>query len=152
MTKFIQFDFQNPNIRAFDCYNDILEAVRYARKNLDLRHKITLYDPLVTEDHHVYLKIDVPESYNFSIRNIRGIAAYLLKHYPKCYKQYVTNNRLFIFRDYIPKAPDDELKQSLSTKRSELIIKFIRLLDRADVDEDLLRKVKRIKDILEENV
>ena len=149
MIKFVQFDFQNPNIRAFDCYRDILEAVRYTRRNLDLRYKITLYDPLVTEDQHVYLKIEVPEGYNFSMRNLRGIAAYLLKHYPKCYKQYITNNRLFIFRDYTPIEPDDKLKQLLPTERSELVIKFICLLDR--VDEDSLMKAKRIKDILEEN-
>lgn len=150
MTKLIQIDFQNPNIRAFDCYRDILEAVRYTRKNLDLRYKITLYDPIPTEDHHVYLKVEVPDGCNFSVRNLRGIAVYLLKHYPKCYKQYIIRNRLFIYRDYTPKAPEDNLKQSLPIERSELIIKFIRLLDKAD--EDSLRKAKRIKDILEENV
>ena len=150
MTKLIQFDFQNPNIRAFDCYRDILEAVRYTRKNLDLRYKITLYDPIPTEDHHVYLKVEVPDGCNFSVRNLRGIAAYLLKHYPKCYKQYIVRNRLLIYQDYTPNAPEDNLKQSLPIERSELIIKFIRLLDKAD--EDSLRKAKRIKDILEENV
>lgn len=150
MTKLIQIDFQNPNIRAFDCYRDILEAVRYTRKNLDLRYKITLYDPIPTEDHHVYLKVEVPDGCNFSVRNLRGIAVYLLKHYPKCYKQYIVNNRLFIYRDYTPKAPEDNLKQSLPIERSELIIKFIRLLDKAD--ENSLRITKRIKDILEEDV
>ena len=27
MTKFIQIDFHNPNIRAFDCFQDIEEAL-----------------------------------------------------------------------------------------------------------------------------
>lgn len=151
MTKFIQIDFHNPNIRAFDCFQDIEEAVRYTRKNLDSRHNIVLYDPLVTVDHHVYLKLDIPDSYNFSIRNLRGIAAYLLKRYPKRYRRYVSGARLLIFSYYIPETPgNDALRQIPSIERSNLVIEFIRLLDR--VDEDSLRKTKRIKDILEEDV
>lgn len=151
MTKFIQIDFHNPNIRAFDCFQDIEEAVRYTRKNLDSRHNIVLYDPLVTVDHHVYLKLDIPDSYNFSIRNLRGIAAYLLKRYPKRYRRYVSGDRLLVFNYYIPETPgNDALRPIPSIERSNLVIEFIRLLDR--VDEDSLRKTKRIKDILEENV
>lgn len=150
MTKFIQIDFHNPNIRAFDCFQDIEEAVRYTRKNLDSRHNIVLYDPLVTVDHHVYLKIDIPDSYNFSIRNLRGIAAYLLKRYPKRYRRYVSGTRLLVFNYYIPVTPgNDTLRPIPSIERSNLVIEFIRLLDR--VDEDSLRKAKRIKDILEDN-
>lgn len=152
MTKFIQIDFQNPNIRAFDCFQDIEEAVRYTRKNLESRHNIVLYDPLVTVDHHVYLKVDVPDSYNFSIRNLRGISAYLLKQYPKRYRRYVSGeHRFLVFNNYIPETPgNDALRQIPSIERSNLVIEFIRLLDR--VDEDSLRKAKCIKEILEENV
>lgn len=151
MTKFIQIDFCNPNIRAFDCFQDIEEAVRYTRENLKIRHGIILYDPLVTPLGNVYLKLDVPDSYNFSIRNLRGIASYLLKVYPKCYRKYVKNNRFLVFYDFTPETPsDDTLKPLTQIERSDLTIKFIRLLDR--VDEDSLRKAKRIKEILEENV
>lgn len=151
MTKFIQIDFHNPNIRAFDCFQDIEEAVRYTRKNLESRHNIVLYDPLVTVDHHVYLKLDIPDSYNFSIRNLRGIAAYLLKRYPKRYRRYVSGDRFLVFNYYIPETSgNDALRPIPSIERSNLVIEFIRLLDR--VDEDSLRKAKRIKDILEEKV
>ena len=151
MTKFIQIDFHNRNIRAFDCFHDIEEAVRYARRNLDLRHNITLYDPLVTDDHRIYLKIDIPYSFNFSVRNLRGIAAYLLKRYPERYKKYLYGTRLLVYYDFTPEIPNDEtLKPLTSIERSDLTICIIRLFDK--VDEESLRKVKRIKDILEENV
>jgi len=151
MTKFIQIDFHNPNIRAIDCFQDIEEAIRYTRKNLKIRHNITLHEPSVTSENKVYLKVDFPYSQDFSIRNLRGIAAYLLKRYPKCYRKYVKNNRLFVFYDFTPEIPgDDILKPLTSIERSNLVIEFIRLLDR--VDEDSLRKAKCIKDILEENV
>ena len=151
MTRFIQIVFHNPNIRAFDCFRDIKEAIRYTRTNLKLRHNITLYDPLVTDDHRVYLKIDIPYSFNFSVRNLRGIAAYLLKRYPERYKKYVYGNRLFAFYDFTPEVPNDEtLKPLTSIERTDLTICIIRLFDR--VDEESLQKIKRIKDILEENV
>lgn len=149
ITKTIQLEFANPNIRAIDHIVDIRKAAEYAGLNLYGRYDVQLQYPMPTDDNSVVVDIKIPDAMaeSFSVgKRLRGISTYLLKHYPERYEPYLVGNRLL---NYIDLQEPGKKQAGLSNiARLEAIVSFTKLLERSD--ERAMDQIERIMEILEE--
>ena len=149
ITKTIQLEFANPNIRAIDHIQDIRRAAEYAGLNLFGRYDVQLQYPMPTDDNNVVVEIKIPDTMaeSFSVGNrLRGISTYLLKHYRERYEPYLVGNRLL---KYIDLQETVNKQAGLSNiARLEAIVSFTKLLERSD--EKAMAQIERIIEILEE--
>ncbi len=149
ITKTIQLEFANPNIRAIDHIQDIRRAAEYAGLNLFGRYDVQLQYPMPTDDNNVVVEIKIPDTMaeSFSVGNrLRGISTYLLKHYRERYEPYLVGNRLL---NYIDLQETVNKQAGLSNiARLEAIVSFTKLLERSD--EKAMAQIERIIEILEE--
>lgn len=152
ISKYYRIEFVHPDIRAVDAIQDIREAAKSAGLNLYSRYKIQLQYPMVSPDEKVYVEVKIPEENfkDFSVKQLRGIAVYLLRKYPQRYQNYVVRNRFLTYDDkYNPSdAPDDPARPLSMTDRLEAIVSFTRLMERND--EQARDQISRILDILKE--
>lgn len=149
ITKTIQLEFANPNIRAIDHIQDIRRAAEYAGLNLFGRYDVQLQYPMPTDYNNVVVEIKIPDTMaeSFSVGNrLRGISTYLLKHYRERYEPYLVGNRLL---NYIDLQETVNKQAGLSNiARLEAIVSFTKLLERSD--EKAMAQIERIIEILEE--
>ena len=149
ITKTIQLEFANPNIRAIDHIQDIRKAAEYAGLNLFGRYDVQLQYPMPTDDNNVVVEIKIPDTMaeSFSVGNrLRGISTYLLKHYRERYEPYLVGNRLLNYIDL--QEPVNKQAGLSNIARLEAIVSFTKLLERSD--EKAMAQIERIIEILEE--
>ena len=153
ISKYYRIEFVHPDIRAIDAIQDIREAAKSAGLNLYSRYKIQLQYPMVSPDEKVYVEVKIPEEKvkDFSVKQLRGIAVYLLgKKCHQRYQNYVVRNRLLTYDDkYNPSdAPATPARLLSMTDRLEAIVSFTQLMERND--EQARDQISRILDILKE--
>lgn len=149
VTKKIQIEFANPNIRAIDYIQDIRRAAEYAGLNLFSRYDVQLQYPMPTEDDRVVVEIRIPDGIadSFAIGNhLRGISSYLLSRYGERYQNYLVGKRLLNYIEVQePRHKDTRLSM---IDRLEAVVSFTQLLERTD--EEAIDRIDRIMMILKE--
>ena len=149
ISKHIQIDFADPQIRAIDAIQDIRKATESAGLNLFSRYDVQLQYPMPFGD-RVVVEIKIPDEIidTFAVGNhLRGISAYMLKYCNGKYDQYLVGKRLLTYTEVSePKGSPEGLPM---VDRLEAVAKFARLLARND--EDSLDQISRILVILKES-
>ena len=77
VTKTIQLEFADPNVRAIDYIQDIRKAAESAGLNLFFRYDVQLQYPMPTVDDRVVVEIKIPEEIaeTFAVGNhLRGFS------------------------------------------------------------------------------
>ena len=149
VTKKIQIEFADPNMRAIDHIQDIRKAAEYAGINLYSRYNVQLQYPMPTKDGKVVIEIYIPDEMveSFSVgRRLRGISNYLLSKCKVQYYDFLVGNRLLHYIE----LPEKDLEQSqlLMVDRFEAIVRFTKLMERSD--DEAMDQIKRIMEILKE--
>lgn len=148
ISKMVQIEFADPNMKAVDAIHDIRKAAENAGLNLYSRYDVQLQWPMIV-DNKVVVEVKIPDviSDTFAIGNhLRGIASYLLKRCNGRYDQYVVGKRLLNYNE-IP-SPEVKSEKMPMVDRLEAIISFARLLERSD--EEAMNQISRILIILRE--
>ena len=149
VTKKIQLEFADSNIRAIDYIQDIRKAAASAGLNLYSRYDVQLQYPMPTADDKVVVEIKIPEDRvdTFAVGNhLRGISTYLLKQCGDRYQKYLVGKRLL---NYIEVSESDHAPTEVAmVDRLEAIVSFTKLLERSD--SEALDQIKRILVILQE--
>lgn len=102
ITKYIKIEFANPNIKAIDTLQDILQAIKHAAINLKSRYDVTIEKVRVYSEDNVIIEMSIPTSIceNYSIgRHLKGISNYLLKQCNGKYDEYVVGKRLLFYTE-----------------------------------------------------
>lgn len=148
ITKRVQIEFANSNIRAIDHIQDIRNAAESAGLHLFGRYDVQLQYPMPEGD-RVVVEVKIPEEIaeTFAIGNhLRGLSAYLIKNRGDYYKPYLVGNRLLTYTELgNGDTPGNEFPMA---KRLEAISAFAKLLERSD--ETALDQISRILVILDE--
>ena len=148
LTKKYRIEFVHPDLKAVDYIQDIREAAKFAGLNLFSRYEIQLQYPMLSADGKVYVEVRIPDSRidSFSVRQLRGISAYMLKKYPERYRDYTVGTRLLTYDNFQQENPSEQPQGVMMADRLEAIVKFTRLLQRND--KEALEQIKQILDIL----
>lgn len=150
ISKNIQIEFADSNIKAIDAIHDIRKGVRSASLNLYSRYDVQIQTPMLYGEDKVVVEIKIPEEIVeiFSIGpHLKGIANYLLKNCNGRYDNYVVGKRLFVYTEVA--APDASDNRFPMEDRLEAVAKFARLLERSD--EDVMDAIRQILVILKDN-
>ncbi|MCD7717377.1 MAG: hypothetical protein LUI39_13215 [Lachnospiraceae bacterium] len=148
ISKMVQIEFADPQIKAVDAIYDIRKAAENAGLNLYSRYDVQLQMPMAV-DGKVIVEVKVPDKMadNFAVGNrLRGIASYLLKRCDGRYDQYVVGKRLLTYTE-IP-APEVKTNELATVDRLEAIVDFTKLLERSD--DEAMDQIGRILAILKE--
>lgn len=150
VTKTIQLEFADPNVRAIDYIQDIRKAAESAGLNLFSRYDVQLQYPMPTVDDRVVVEIKIPEEIaeTFAVGNhLRGISNYLLSRCGDRYKAFLVGKRLL---NYIEVQESNQPPAGFSmVDRLEAIVSFAKLLERSD--DEAMDAISRILIILKES-
>lgn len=150
VTKTIQLEFADPNVRAIDYIQDIRKAAENAGLNLFSRYDVQLQYPMPTVDDRVVVEIKIPEEIaeTFAVGNhLRGISNYLLSRCGDRYKAFLVGKRLL---NYIEVQESDQPPEGFAmVDRLEAIVSFAKLLERSD--DEAMDAISRILIILKES-
>lgn len=150
VTKTIQLEFADPNVRAIDYIQDIRKAAESAGLNLFSRYDVQLQYPMPTVDDRVMVEIKIPEEIaeTFAVGNhLRGISNYLLSRCGDRYKAFLVGKRLL---NYIEVQEPNQPPAGFSmADRLEAIVSFAKLLERSD--DEAMDAISRILIILKES-
>lgn len=150
VTKTIQLEFADPNVRAIDYIQDIRKAAESAGLNLFSRYDVQLQYPMPTVDDRVVVEIKIPEKIaeTFAVGNhLRGISNYLLSRCGDRYKAFLVGKRLL---NYIEVQESNQPPAGFSmADRLEAIVSFAKLLERSD--DEAMDAISRILIILKES-
>lgn len=150
VTKTIQLEFADPNVRAIDYIQDIRKAAESAGLNLFSRYDVQLQYPMPTVDDRVVVEIKIPEEIaeTFAVGNhLRGISNYLLSRCGDRYKAFLVGKRLL---NYIEVQESNQPPAGFSmADRLEAIVSFAKLLERSD--DEAMDAISRILIILKES-
>lgn len=127
VTKYIKIEFANPNIKAIDALQDIVQAIKHATVNLKSRYDVTIEKLRIYSEDNVIIEMSIPISIceNFSIgRHLKGISNYLLKQCNGKYDKYVVGKRLLFYTE-VPTPTNS--KENTDIDKFEIAQKFINL-------------------------
>lgn len=148
ITKKIQIEFADPNIRAIDHIQIIRKAAENAGLNLFSRYSVQLQYPMPDGD-RVVIEIRIPDeiSETFAVGNhLRGISSFLLSKCGDRYQSHLVGKRLL---NYTEVQENDREPAGLAlVDRLEAVAAFAKLLERSD--EEALDQISRILVILKE--
>lgn len=149
-TRRFRIEFVHPDLRAADHILDLCEAAEFAGLNLLSRYDIRLRPPMQSLEGKVYVEVTMPDSMaeKFSVRQLRGISAYLLKKYPERYREYTVGTRLLTY-DNSNQKPGANPQDITMADRLEAVSRFTRLLQRND--REALEQIEQIMEILNRN-
>lgn len=150
ISKNIQIEFADSNIKAIDAIYDIRKGVRSASLNLYSRYDVQIQTPMLYGEDKVVVEIKIPEEIvkTFSIGpHLKGVANYLLKNCNGRYDNYIVGKRLLVYTEVA--APDASDYRFPMEDRLEAVAKFARLLERSD--EDAMDAISKILVILKDN-
>ncbi len=149
VTKRIQLEFADPNIRAIDYIQDIRKAAENAGLNLYSRYDVQLQYPMPTADDKVVVEIKIPDEIaeTFAVGNhLRGISNYLLNQCGDRYQRFLVGKRLL---NYVEVSESEHEPTGLAmVDRLEAVVSFTKLLERSD--NEALDQISRILTILKE--
>lgn len=150
ISKKVQIEFANPQMRAIDAIQDIRDAAKYAGLNLFSRYDVRLQMPMAYENDKVVVEILIPQDQEKTFNNIgnhlRGIALYLLKNCNGKYDQYIMGKRLLVYKEISDQEPKTEKLTIID--RLEAIVSFAKLLECSD--KEAIDRISRILLILNE--
>lgn len=100
MTTYVNIEFASPKIKAVDYFDDIFNAVDYAKLNLKSRRNIHLHNPIISAG-RVWVPVTHFGPFNAGY-SLRGIAYYLLHRTNGStdYSKYYVGKRLLIYDHY----------------------------------------------------
>ena len=149
-TRRFRIEFVHPDLRTADHILDLCEAAEFAALNLFSRYEIRLRPPMQSLEGKVYVEVTMPDSMaeKFSVRQLRGISAYLLKKYPERYREYTVGTRLLTY-DNSNQKPGASPQDITMADRLEAVSRFTRLLQRND--REALEQIEQIMEILNRN-
>ena len=149
VSKRIQLEFADPNIRAIDYIQDIRKAAENAGLNLYSRYDVQLQYPMPTADDKVVVEIKIPDEIaeTFAVGNhLRGISNYLLNQCGDRYQRFLVGKRLL---NYVEVSESEHEPTGLAmVDRLEAVVSFTKLLERSD--NEALDQISRILTILKE--
>lgn len=150
ISKKVQIEFANPQMRAIDAIQDIRDAAKYAGLNLFSRYDVRLQMPMAYENDKVVVEIMIPQEQEKTFKNIgnhlRGIALYLLKNCNGKYDQYIMGKRLLVYNEISDQEP--KIEKLTIIDRLEAIVSFAKLLECSD--KEAKDRISRILLILNE--
>ena len=149
ITKKIQLEFADPNVRAIDYIQDIRKAAENAGLNLYSRYDVQLQYPMPTADDEVVVEIRIPDEIveTFAVGNhLRGISNYLLNRCGNRYQKFLVGKRLLNYVEVTETA--HEPAGLPIVERLEAIVSFTKLMERSD--DEALDAISRILVILKE--
>lgn len=153
VSKMIQIEFTDSNIRAVDAIYDIRKAAESASLNLYSRHDVQLQYPMITDNDKVVVELKIPKEIvsTFAVGNhLRGISTYLLKRCEGRYDKHLVGKRLLNYIE-IPN-PEVKIEKLSMADRLEAISAFSKLLERSDSEAIYQPHFAYIKGICEKRV
>lgn len=149
VSKNVQIEFADPEMKAVDAIQDIRAGVRSASLNLYARYGVRIQTPMLYGRDKVVVEIKLPEEIagKFSFGpHLKGVATYLLKSCNGRYDRYVVGKRLLVYTEVAaPDASDDRFPME---ERLKAVARFAKLLER--FDEEAMDAIDRILAILRE--
>ena len=149
ISKNIQIEFANSEIKAVDAIADIINGVTSASWNLRSRYGVQIQTPKVYGDDKVVVEVKIPEEIasTFAIGpHLKGVSTYLLKQCNGRYGDYVVGKRLLSYTEIA--APDASENTFRMEDRLEAVSKFAKLLERSD--EEAMEAISKILIIIKE--
>ena len=151
ISKNIQIEFANSEIKAVEAIADIRNAVTSASWNLRARYGVQIQPPKVFGDDKVVVEVKIPEEIasTFAIGpHLKGVSTYLLKQCNGRYGDYVVGKRLLSYTEIAAPAPDASENAFRMEDRLEAVSKFAKLLERSD--EEAMEAISKILIIIKE--
>lgn len=149
ISKNIQIEFADSEIKAVDAIADIRNGVKSASLNLFSRYGVQIQTPMVYGDDKVVVEVKIPEEIvsTFAIGpHLKGVSTYLLKQCNGRYEDYVVGKRLLSYTEIA--APDASENTFRMEDRLEAVSKFAKLLERSD--EEAMEAINKILIIIKE--
>ena len=139
MNQILQINLASPQSTAYQNFKEIREAVYNASLRLYSKHGVQIKD-VQTVGEQVIMHVMIPD--------LRGVSAYLMKHYKEKYSKLLVAKKLLTYT-VIPMQTYTNETELTMNERFSAGIHFLELLK--NTDETSMAKIRRILKILQED-
>ncbi len=150
MNQIVQIDMAATATTAYEHFPEIRAAIENAALGLYSKYDVRIND-IQTVREQVIMHVEIPDNIASTFKigyHLRGVSAYLLKHYRETFAQLVVAKRLLVYTVIPTQTYNDESRLTFND-RLTAISDFSNLLKRSD--EASMNKIIRIIDILKED-
>ena len=150
MNQILQINLASPQSTAYQNFKEIREAVYNASLRLYSKHGVQIKD-VQTVGEQVIMHVMIPDEIasNFQLGyHLRGVSAYLMKHYKEKYSKLLVAKKLLTYT-VIPMQTYTNETELTMNERCSAGIHFLELLK--NTDETSMAKIRRILKILQED-
>jgi hypothetical protein len=149
MNQIVQIDLATTTTTAYENFSEIKKAVENASLGLYSKYDVQIKDVQAVGE-QVIMHVTIPDEIapTFQIGyHLRGVSAYLMKHYKEKYSPLIVAKKLLVYTVIPTQTYNDESELTLND-RLTAISDFSELLKNTDAVS--MDKITRILDILKE--
>ena len=139
MNQILQINLASPQSTAYQNFKEIREAVYNASLRLYSKHGVQIM--------HVMIPDEIASNFQLGY-HLRGVSAYLMKHYKEKYSKLLVAKKLLTYT-VIPMQTYTNETELTMNERFSAGIHFLELLK--NTDETSMAKIRRILKILQED-
>jgi hypothetical protein len=150
MNQIVQIDLATTTTTAFENFAEIKKAVENAAIRLSQNYDVHIKDVQAVGG-KVIMHVTIPDEIASTFQvgyHMRGVSAYLMKHYHEKYSALIVAKKLFVYT-VIPTQSYNEDSEFTLNDRLSAISDFSQLLKKTDAVS--INKITRILDILKED-